>query len=154
SKTGLLRSIGRALIVFGCAGSLLGQTTLALQSGSASPGGTVSLNLILTTSTATMPAALQWSLGYSSADITAVNITAGPSATAAGKTLTCANTASSNTCTLAGLNLNTLTTGVVAVAQFTVAPQITVDSQVQVGAAAGATLDGNALGVTTGNGVI
>jgi hypothetical protein len=93
---------------------------LVLSSGSVAPGSAVSLNLSLTATTGNTPAALQWTLTYPASAISGVTVTAGPSATAAGKSPTCASNSGSYTCVLAGLNANVMQNGVVAVATFTV----------------------------------
>src|SRR5690348_9244117 len=68
--------------------SAYGQTTLSLGSGSATRGGSVSLNLSLNTS-GSAPAGVQWTASYPASDVASVNATAGAALTAAGKSLTC-----------------------------------------------------------------
>ena len=57
------------------------------------------------------PAAIQWTLNYPAAAVAQISAVAGPAASAANKTLTCA----SNRCVLWGLDAQTIQTGVVAV---------------------------------------
>ena len=110
--------IGRYAVIFLLASVVsLAQVNLSLASGSAYAGGAVSLDLLLS-SNGTQPAALQWTLDYSTASFTSVQVTTGPTATAAGKQVTCAASASGSTCILVGMNLNTISSGVVAVATF------------------------------------
>ena len=89
------------------------QVLMSLSSGMAPVGGSVSLDLSLT-SAVVQPAGLQWTFLYSPADFTAISVTAGPSATSAAKSLTCFGTNGSYTCLLSGLNLNSIPNGVVA----------------------------------------
>ena len=109
------------LIVF----ALLGLTpaysqgvSLAIGTASGSPGSTVSISLSLTTASGLQPAALQWTLGYSPADVSGMTWTVGATAAAAGKQIVC----SGNTCIVYGLNANTISDGVVAVASAQIAP--------------------------------
>src|SRR6476659_9306685 len=93
--------------------TLLAQSTLSLSSTSAA-GGSASLTLTLTSS-GSQPAAIQWTTQYSATDIQSITAVAGTAATAAAKSITCANTTSGHKCILAGLNANTIQDGVVAV---------------------------------------
>src|SRR5579871_580778 len=58
---------------------------LTLSSASASPGGTVALNLSLASLGGATPSALEWTVNYPSSAVTAVSATIGPAGTAAGK---------------------------------------------------------------------
>lgn len=103
------------------------QVTLSMASGATAPGGTVSLDISLATSGGAQPAGLQWTLSYPVSDVSGVNIVAGASANAAGKTLTCNSASGSTICVLYALNTTTITDGVVATATFTV-PSSSLDS--------------------------
>jgi len=100
---------------------LSAQTGLNLSSAVAAPGSTVVLNLSLTTS-GDAPAALEWTLAYPANQISAIGGFAGPVATAAGKTLTCASGPGTMTCILAGMNVSAMASGVAATIQATLAP--------------------------------
>src|SRR5580704_11037427 len=52
------------------------QTTISLGSGSASPGGSATVNLSVAMSGGAQPAGLQWTMNYPAADITSVNVVA------------------------------------------------------------------------------
>src|SRR6058998_361094 len=65
------------------------QATVSLGSGSAVPGGTVSLGVSLTTSGGAQPATLQWTMSYLASDVTSVNVAPGTSAIAANKSVSC-----------------------------------------------------------------
>ena len=99
--------------------------SLVLSSASVVPGGTVALNLSLTSPAAGEPAGLQWTLTYSPSDISSITASAGAAATAAGKFLLCSGTAGSYTCLLTGLNTNVIQNGAVAVVTVTVSANVT-----------------------------
>ena len=96
--------------------------SLALSSGAAPPGGTVSLNLSLNSPSGSEPAGIQWTYAYSPSDIVAISAIAGAAATAAGKSLSCAGSPGSYTCLVTGLNANVIQNGVVAVVTATLSP--------------------------------
>ncbi len=128
------------------------QLSLSLSSGSPAAGSTVALNLSLSTPPGSAPAALQWTLSYPSAAVTNVIVTAGPSATAAGKSVSCAaGKAGTYVCVAWGLNSNTMGGGVVAVATLTLS-QGTTSVAVGVSGAAAASVAGTALIVTASGG--
>ena len=96
------------------------QTTISLGSSSSSPGGSAAINLTLTTSGGVQPAGIQWTMNYPAADISSVNVVAGASATAAGKSVTCSSSSGSTMCILFGLNSNVVGSGVAATATFNI----------------------------------
>ncbi len=97
------------------------QTTISLGSGSTSPGGSAAINLLLTASGGAQPAGIQWTMSYSPADIGSVNVAAGASATAAGKSVACAASSGNTICVLYGMNPGVLSNGVAATATFNIA---------------------------------
>src|SRR5574338_1371909 len=103
--------------------------TLSLASGSALPGGTVSLNLIL--SGGTQPAALQWTFTYAPADFTSVSVVAGPASSTAGKIVDCQGGSGTYNCLLTGINTSTLGDGSVATATFTLSTSINMSRPIQ-----------------------
>lgn len=99
--------------------------TLTLSQGSAGVG-MVSLNVMLTSASGQQPAGVQWTVSYSSADFTAIQVTAGPTAVAAGKSVTCSGPPAAYVCIVLGTNNNNpITNGVVAVISLTVSPNTT-----------------------------
>src|SRR4051794_9360199 len=71
------------------AGFSRAQTTgLTLSSAAGSAGTTVSLPLSVT-STNAQPAALQWTLSYAASNVASIDVSAGPAAVAAGKSVSC-----------------------------------------------------------------
>src|SRR5712692_202392 len=99
--------------------------SFSLASGSAAQGGTVSLDVSASSSAGSEPAGVEWTITYPGADFTAIQVTAGPAATAAGKSTSCAGTAGSLTCLTAGINSNTIANGVAAIVTLTVSTTTT-----------------------------
>ena len=91
---------------------------MSLGSGSATRGGSVSLNLSLNTS-GSAPAGVQWTASYPASDVASVNATAGAALTAAGKSLTCNASGGTIICLTSGMNSSVINSGVVAVLQVT-----------------------------------
>lgn len=121
--------------------------SLALGSGTAASGGLASLSLTLTSPAGQEPAALQWSFTYPAGSLTNLSVAAGPAATAAGKSVTCATNAGSYMCILAGMNANIIANGVVATLSATVASTVTTVA-VGVSGTVGTTVAGAAETVT------
>jgi hypothetical protein len=106
-----------------------GQThSLILSSGSTTPDGTVSLNLNLTSTNGRIPVGIQWTLTYSPSDVTAISVTAGPAATAAGKTLSCFASLGTYTCLASGMNTTAISNGAVAYVDLTIAAGVSATS--------------------------
>ena len=81
---------------------LSGQSSLALSSGSAAADGSVSLNLTLASPAGSEPAGIQWTFAYPAASVANFSVVAGPALTSAGKSLTCAGSASAYMCLASG----------------------------------------------------
>src|SRR5215468_6981242 len=94
------------------------QSTLTLSSGTAAAGSAVPLTLTLSTS-GVPPAALQWTFGYPTANVSAISVVAGPALNSAGKSLTCNAITNGYTCVASGINSNTIGSGTVATASVT-----------------------------------
>lgn len=101
------------------------QVALSMSSGSAAAGSTVTLDLSLADSGSDSPAALQWTLNYSTTDFSSAAISAGPAATAAQKTLSCNPSSGSMICLLYGDNATAIANGVVATVELTLASSTT-----------------------------
>jgi len=124
--------------------------SLAVSSGSAAAGGSVSLNLTFTKGTDQAPSALQWTLNYPTASVSKVTIATGSGATAAGKSVQC----SGNTCLVSGTNNTALSSGVVAVATFKLSSSASGNLAVQLSNTVSASPSATSLTLTTANGVI
>jgi len=98
---------------------------LSLSQTVAASAGTVLLNVSLQSSSGQQPAGVQFTLSYSPADFTAIQVTAGQSATTSGKAVDCFGTSSAYNCIVTGVNKNTIPDGVVAVVSLTVSSATT-----------------------------
>ncbi len=124
--------------------------TLSVGSNTGKPGGTVSVPIVLTSTGGAQTAGIQWNFGFTS-DIAGVNVTAGPSATNAGKSVSCAG----NICIIFGVNGNVLADGIVATATFQIASKpSTTAIPVQLASVAASTALGAAIPTTGGSGII
>jgi hypothetical protein len=94
---------------------------VSIGSGSAAPGASITVPVMTTASGGAQPAAVRWTIGYPSADLSIVNITAGASVTAASKSIACSSTAGSTTCVAYGINSNIIGNGALANVTFMVA---------------------------------
>src|SRR5689334_11751630 len=92
------------------------QATVSLGSGSGAPGSIVSLTVSLAASGGTQPGSLQWTMSYPASDITSVTVTAGTSAIAANKSVSCSSKAGSTICVAWGVNANVISNGTLATA--------------------------------------
>jgi len=102
---------------------LLGQSGgLALSSTTANAGGSTSLDLSL--SSGASDAGLQWSLNYSPAQVTNIQVAGGAALAGAGKSLNCMAGTGTYTCLAQGLNTNVIQPGVVAVVTVTLASNL------------------------------
>ncbi|MCZ2147188.1 MAG: hypothetical protein LC126_05375, partial [Bryobacterales bacterium] len=130
--------------------------TLALSSGSGTPGSTVNLNVTLASSS-TQPASLQWTMGYSAADVSSITVSAGAVATAAGKSVTCNPVSGSLNCLVFGFNTTTMANGVVATVAVTLSPS-TASTSTAITMSSGVASDANGQGITpvtaTGNTIL
>jgi uncharacterized protein (TIGR03790 family) len=132
------------------AAATLGSDALSLSSGTGSAGGTVILNLNLTSSAGSQPGAIGWTFGYSS-DITSVTVVSGSSSSGAQKSVACNGKA----CVIYGLNTNAIPDGTVAVATFHIAANpSTTTIPIQVTAAVLSSAGGAAIPATTGGGTV
>ena len=129
----------------------LGQSvTLSVGSGSGTAGTTVSLPINLSSSGGAQTAGLQWSFVYSS-DITSVTVAAGPSATNAGKSVTC----SGSTCLILGFNNTAMADGSVATATFQIASSPSTTSiPIQITGVVASTATGSSILASGGTGTI
>jgi len=143
------RRIVRTVILIALPTGSVGQgqsVVLALSSGLAPAGGSVTLNLSLS---GTAPAAVQWTLGYSTVDFGSATMALGPAATAANKQISCNNNAGSAECILWGLNTTTISSGVVATVTLPINHTTDSSSALQLTAGAAAAATGAVLATST-----
>src|ERR1019366_8554639 len=146
----LAQRVGLLTFVLTSTGALFGQGTLVLSSGTA-VGGTVALDLTLTSPTGSEPAGIQWDLTYSATDVVSINAVAAGTAVSAGKWISCSP--GTHRCLLAGLNSSLIQNGVVAVVTVTLATGVA-STTIGVANTLGATLDGHALSVSGTGGTV
>jgi hypothetical protein len=127
--------------------------TLALSSGSAPAGGTVTLDLSLSAPTV-LPAAVHWTLAYSAVDFGSPAISAGPAAIAASKQLSCSNQAGSTTCLLWGQNTAVVTSGVLAIVTLPINYTSDASSQLQLTISSAADALATDLGTSNAGGTV
>lgn len=127
----------------------LAQSSMALSSSTAVPGGSFSLNLSLSSPGSSAVASLQWTFTYPSS-ITNLSIAAGPSLTGAGKSLSCAVTPSGFECIASGPNQNVIANGVVAIVSATVSGSAI--ASVSVSGALASAPNGTAISITATGG--
>ena len=129
-------------ILLGLQTIALGQNVvLSIGSGSATPGGTVTVPITLTSSGGAQTTGLQWTFSYSS-DIMSVAVVAGASTTNAGKALSC----SGNNCLAAGINSTVIADGTVATATFQIAANPSTNPiPIQLTNVVATTADGNSI---------
>ena len=125
------------------------QTALSVSSGVGTRGGTVLLPISFSTPSPSVVAGLQWTLTYSTTDFESVSVTAGPAATAAGKSAFCSNTPGIITCLIVGINTQTIAGGVVATVVLKVSPTTSsTSSLIHTTAPMGANTDGASIAVS------
>jgi hypothetical protein len=113
--------IGAELLLCATSSMMLAQpVTVTVGSGTVSVGASITVPVTIASAGA-QSAALQWTMGYLSTDISSVSVTAGSSATAASKSVTCSSSLTSTTCLIYGLNANVISDGTVANVTFTIA---------------------------------
>src|ERR1019366_6790656 len=139
----LAQRVGLLTFVLTSTGALFGQGTLVLASGT-TVGGTVALDLTLTSPAGSEPAGIQWDLTYSATDVVSINAVAAGTAVSAGKSIYCSSSSGTFRCLLAGLNSSLIQNGVVAVVTVTIASGVA-STTIGVTNTLGATLDGHAL---------
>lgn len=129
--------------------ALAQQLSLSLASGTVAAGGSITLSLSLV-SASTQPAAIQWTLTYSTADITSVNVAQGSGA--GSKQIQCASQPGMTTCIAAALSDTAISPGNLANVTFQITNQ-PVSSLVPIGFSGviGADAEGNVIpGAGTG----
>jgi len=146
------------VIAFFISGAAFCQSdSLALSSGVTTAGGTVSLNLSLTSPSGS-EAGMEWTFTYSSSAITNISALAGAAAKSASKSLACAGSSGYYTCfltglTSGGLNANVIGNGVVAVLTVTLAAG-TSSTNIGITNALGSSASGGAIQVVGTGGTV
>jgi hypothetical protein len=139
---------------------LMSQSSLALSSGAAAPGGSAVLSLSLTSKPQhasrsafrqrgrTYPAALQWTIGYPAASVSALNVSVGAVLTRSRKSVNCSPATGGYNCIAWGMSSNGIPDGVIATITVTLASTATGSIPLTVSNAMGSTPSGNQIPVT------
>jgi uncharacterized protein (TIGR03437 family) len=151
--SGLTRSLLLAFLLAVARGVAFGQDTMALSSGNAVEGGSIALNLSLSSAVGSEPAGIQWTLTYSAANVASIDAVAGSSAAAANETIACFAGAGSYTCLLSGMNDEAMQNGVVAVINVTMTSSA-VATPISLTNVVGATAAGSPISMTGTGGTI
>ena len=96
------------------AGEANAQSCLVLSPPKFAPNGSVTLELSLFSLPGKAPAAVQWTLQYTSSNITKLIVDDGPALALARKTALCSGNANAYNCLVAGSNANAIGNGIVA----------------------------------------
>jgi len=146
----LLRNLAVIAVLLSSVSAFAQTAALSLSSGSGLRGGKTLLYVSLNAK-GTQPTGLQFTLHYSALDFTSVQLTAGPSAIATGKSVYCGNTAGSYTCLVVGLNSTTISDGVVATLSLSISGATTnATSNIQLDAPVATSAAGNSLPIVAG----
>jgi hypothetical protein len=130
------------------------QGALSINSASTTPGSNAVLTVSTSANGGVQPAVLRWAMQYPP-DVTGVDVTAGPAASDAGKTVTCSYTVSTATCLAWGDNAAVIQDGPVATATFQISAA-SKNSTIAVTNIVGSASDlqGNSLPITSAGGTI
>ncbi len=126
---------------------------LGLSSGVSAPGSSVTLDISLN-ATSSLPAAVGWTLAYSTVDFSSATIAAGAAATAANKQLSCTSSAGSVTCVLWSMNNTAVSSGVLATVTLPVKFTSDSSSTLQLVGGSAASPSGGNLGTSTTGGTV
>lgn len=123
---------------------------LSLSSGTAGPGGAISLDLSITSTGGDQPTQVQWTFSYGS-DLTLAGVVIGAVGTAASKTLSAAGDLS----LVWGINTNVIGNGILATATFHIAAiPVGSSAQIFINDVVVSDADGNQLGSSSTPGTI
>ena len=130
------------------------QGALSLSSTSATPGSSAALTVSTAANGGAQPAVLRWTMQYPP-DVTAIDVTAGPAATNAGKKITCSYGVSAATCLAWGENTTVIEDGAVATATFQISaasrnPAIAIANSI----GSASDVQGNSLSIASAGGTI
>src|ERR1019366_314607 len=130
------------------------QVAVSLGSAVTTPGSSAALTVSTSASGGVQPAILQWTMQYP-ADVTSIEVSPGPAAVTAGKTITCSYGISAATCLAWGENQTTIPDGALATAAFQISPASR-NSTIAIMNSSGSAsdTDGNFLPVTSAAGMI
>jgi uncharacterized protein (TIGR03437 family) len=127
------------------------ESTLSISSSSGIVGGTVSLGISLNTDSPSKITGLQWTLDYSTTDFSDVSVSVGSAASGAGKSVQC----NGGNCMIIGFNANTVPSGTVATAVFTISSATpNTSSTITISAPSAVAADGGGIPISGGSGSV
>jgi hypothetical protein len=135
-------------------GLIVGQPVLSLNSASGPIGIPIATSLSISGTTASNgPSALQFALGFQSADFSSVTVAAGPAAAGASKSISCNSATGRVRCVLWGMNKKALSNGVLAT--VTAVPSVTSSKSsrsISIGEVTSAAMGGASVPLNAGTG--
>jgi len=108
-----------------CSAWLYGQPDTLTLSSSVTGPGIVGVNLTLSSPVGSEPAAIQWSVGFPSADVMWATVVPGPSGVSAGKSIACTMNSGAYSCVASSANAGIIANGVVASVTLTLVSGLT-----------------------------
>ncbi len=127
----------------------------SLSSGSASRGGSTTLNLSLSGTTSGQPASLEWTVTYSPTDFSSAAVAVASAAVQASKSVSCESQTGSVTCILWGFSSSTIPNGVVATVSLDVSTStLSTSSPVQISGPAAANASATSLSASATGGTV
>jgi hypothetical protein len=130
------------------------QVALSLNSTTTTPGSSAVLMMSTSTNGGAQPAILQWTMQYP-ADVTSIEVSTGPAAANAGKTITCSYGVSVAICMAWGQSATVIADGAVAIVAFQVSAASRSSSIAVANTVGGASdPEGNPLPATSAGGII
>ena len=125
---------------------LMAQNSLSVSPAAGVLGTQVTLDIGLTGTAGNLPSAVEWTFSYSTTDFSAVSWSAGPAASAAGKSISCSSLAGTSTCVVWGSNQTSINDGTLAMVTLTISPATTNQaSAVQVSASGSTSATGSSI---------
>lgn len=132
-------------------GTLHGQSSLVLNSGSGAPGTVMPMSLTIASTPGNQPAAIEWTIGYSTA-VASLSVVAGPALIAANKTLTCSAGTGAYTCIAVGQSSSAIADGIAATVLVSLAPNVPL-ATLTLSNGVGATLDASDIPMSVTGGI-
>ena len=111
-----------------CASALAQSVALSATSASGTAGATATFSLSLASAAGAQPVSLQWTLAYSTTDVSSISVVAAGTAASTGKSVACSSGSGTITCLAYGMNAAVIADGAVAQVVATLSPTTTAAS--------------------------
>ncbi len=149
----LSRLLVAGLLASGYTECLAQGVTLDLSSAAGKPGYGIILSLTFSRVSGDAPASIQWTVGYSQLDFTAISVSAGPAA--GDKVVSCSQTGGQVKCLLWGDNSTSIANGIVADVSLTISSSTQdTSSQVQIQGGQAADAQGYSVPISMSGGTV